>query len=29
MYNVEFAIEMLQSDVDIVNFAPTVLAILT
>jgi hypothetical protein len=29
MYDVEFAIEMLQSDVDVVNFAPTMLAILT
>jgi hypothetical protein len=29
MYDVEIAIEMLQSDVDIVNFAPMTLAILT
>jgi hypothetical protein len=29
MYDVEIAIEMLQSDVDIVNFAPIMLAILT
>lgn len=29
MYDVELAIEMLQSDVDVVNFAPTMLAILT
>lgn len=29
MYDVEFAIEMLQSNVDIVNFAPIMLAILT
>ena len=29
MYDVEFAIEMLQSNVDIVNFAPVMLAILT
>lgn len=29
MYDVELAIEMLQSDVDVVNFAPTMLVILT
>lgn len=29
MYDVEFAIEMLQPNVDIVNFAPIMLAILT
>ena len=29
MYDVEFAIEMLQANVDIVNFAPIMLAILT
>ena len=29
MYDVEITIEMLQSDVDIVHFAPIMLAILT
>lgn len=29
MYNIEFAIEMLQSNVDIVNFTPIMPAILT
>ena len=29
MYDVEIAVEMLQSDVDIVNFTPMTLAILT
>ena len=29
MYDVEIAVEMLQSDVDIVNFTPITLAILT
>lgn len=29
MYDVEIAVEMLQSDVDIVNFTPVTLSILT
>lgn len=29
MYDVEIAVEVLQSDVDIVNFTPMTLAILT
>ena len=29
MYDVEIAVEVLQSDVDIVNFTPITLAILT